>query len=113
MPAAMRPIIGTITAGWSSTSRVGASGRTGPRLPGMTLGENRCNLGAATVADFGQPQDLDCAGAIGQPPNETALFERHDEPMNARFRAQIQRFFHFVERRRHTRVLQALMDEAQ
>ena len=79
----------------------------------MTLGENLCTLGAATVAEFGQPQDFNRSGAIGEPPNEAALLERHDETVNSGFRAQLQRFFHFVERRRHARFLQALMDEAQ
>ena len=112
VPAAIRPIIGTITAGWSSTSR-GASGRTRPRLPGMTLGENLCSLGAETVADFGKPQDFDGSGAIGQAANEAALLERHDEPMNSRLRAQFQRLFHFIERRRHPLVLQALVYKTQ
>ena len=79
----------------------------------MTLGENLCTLGAETVAEFGQPQDLDRPGAIGEAPDEAALLERHDETMNSGFRAQVQRFFHFIERRRHARVLQALMDESQ
>ena len=78
----------------------------------MTLGENLCTLGVATVADFWQSQDFDGPGAIGQPANEAALLERHDEPMNSRFRAQLQRFFHFVERRGHPSLLQALVDEA-
>src|ERR1700727_66760 len=97
VPAAIRPIIGTMTACWSSASRVGPRGRTRPRLPGMTLGENFCTLGVET----------------GQPANEAALLERHDESMNSRFRAQLQRFFHFVERRGHPRLLQALMNETQ
>src|SRR3984957_7421301 len=62
---------------------------------------------------FWQPQNFDRSGAIGQPTNEAALLERHDEPMNSGFRAQIQRLFHFVERRRHTLILQALMDKTQ
>src|ERR1700690_2982543 len=33
--------------------------------------------------------------------------------MNSRFRAQLQRFLHFVERRGHPRLLQALVDETQ
>src|SRR6202044_340315 len=42
-----------------------------------------------------------------------ALLGRHDEPMNSRFRAQLQRFFHFVKRRGHPRLLQPLMNETQ
>src|ERR1700727_2010708 len=33
--------------------------------------------------------------------------------MNSRFRAQLQRFLHFVERRGYPRLLQALVDETQ
>ncbi len=79
----------------------------------MTLGENRCALGVETVAEFGQPQDFDGSGAIGEPPDEAALLERHNQAMNSGFRAQIERFLHFVEGRRHARLLEALMDEAQ
>ena len=113
VPAAIRPIIGTMTAGWSSASRVGPSGRTRPRLPGMTLGENFCNLGVATVADSGSRKTSIARARLAQPANEAALLERHDEPMNSGFRAQLQRFFHFVERRGHPRLLQALVDETQ
>ena len=79
----------------------------------MTLGENRCALGAETVAELGEPQDFDRPGAIGEPADETPLLERHDQSMNSGFRAQIQRLLHFVEGRRHPRVLEALMDETQ
>ena len=79
----------------------------------MTLGENFAARGAATVADFGQAQHLDGPGAIGQPANEIALFQRQDQPVDARFGAQIERLLHFVERRRHARFLQALVNEAQ
>ena len=63
----------------------------------MTLGENLCTLGAGDRRQFGEPQDFDRPGAIGEPPNEAALLERHDETMNSGFRPQVQRFFHFVE----------------
>ncbi len=52
VPAAMRPITGIITerASVSAPER----GRTRPRLPGITLGENFCARGAPTVADSGR-----------------------------------------------------------
>ena len=53
VPAAMRPISGTVAEWCWSASRDGVEERKRPRLPGITLGENRCALGAATVADSG------------------------------------------------------------
>ncbi len=79
----------------------------------MTLGENPCARGVETVADFRQAQDFDRSGAIGKPADETSLLKRHDQAMNSGFRAQIQRLFHFVEGRRHSCLLEALMDETQ
>ncbi len=79
----------------------------------MTLGENLDARGAETVADFGQPQHFDGAGAIGEAPDEATLLERHDETMNSGLRAQVEGFLHFVERRRHARFLQAPMNETQ
>ena len=60
-----------------------------------------------------ESQHLDRASAIGEPANEAALLERHDETMNSGLRPQIERVLHFVEGRRHARLLEALMDETQ
>ncbi len=79
----------------------------------MTLGENFCALGAATVADSGSLKHFDRPGAIGEPPDEAALLKRHDQAMDAGFRAQIERVLHFVEGRRNARFLQALVNEPQ
>ena len=79
----------------------------------MTLGENFWARGPATVADSGKSQDFDGAGAVRQPPDEAALLERHDQAVDARLRTQVQGVLHFVERRGHPGLLQALMNEAQ
>jgi hypothetical protein len=50
---------------------------------------------------FGQPQHFDRAGPIRQAADEIALLKRQDQPMNAGLGAQIERFLHLVERRRH------------
>ena len=62
---------------------------------------------------FGQLDHLDGAGAVGQPADEAALLERGDQAVNSRLGAQIERILHLVERGRHARLGQALVDEAQ
>ena len=84
-----------------------------PRLPAMTLGENLCALRRRDRRRLRESQHLDRPGAIGEPADETPLLERHDQAMNSGLRAQIERVLHFVEGRRHARLLEALMDETQ
>ena len=80
----------------------------------MTLGENlRARLALGGVEDFGQAQHFERAGAIGQAADEAALLERQNQPVNPGLRAQIERVLHLVERGRHARLLQPLMNEAQ
>ncbi len=62
---------------------------------------------------LGKSQDFQSAGAIGQPANEATLFERHDEPVNARLRFEIERILHLVERWWHSVTLEAGMDETE
>ena len=69
--------------------------------------------GGPRRGQFGQTQNFERAGAIGQATDEAAFLEREDQPVNARFRPQIERVLHLVEGRRHARLLQTLMDEAQ
>ena len=62
---------------------------------------------------FGQLDHLDGAGAVWQAADEAALLQRRDQAVNAGFGAQVERILHLVERRRHARLLEALMDKAQ
>jgi hypothetical protein len=52
-------------------------------------------------------------GAARQPADEAALLEPADQAMDARFRAQVQRVLHLVERRRDAGRRQPLIDEHQ
>ena len=54
VPAAMRPITGIITGGLSLLTEGATFGRTRPKLPAITLGENFCGRTAPTVADSGR-----------------------------------------------------------
>ena len=112
VPAAMRPITGTATGRPPSSSD---AVRTRPRLPSMTLGVKPRERPATMPWDdrFGQLDHLDGARPIRQAADEAALLERHDQPMNAGFGAQIERVLHLVEGGRHARFLEALMDEPQ
>ena len=62
---------------------------------------------------FGQLDYLDGPGTIRQATNKAAFLEGGDEPMNSRFRPQIEGVLHLVEGRRHTGFGQPLVDEAQ
>ena len=53
------------------------------------------------------------AGAVGQAANEAALFQRGDEAVDARLRAQVERVLHLVEGGRNAGLLQPLADETQ
>jgi hypothetical protein len=46
-----------------------------------------------------------------QAAQEAALLQAGDQPVDARLRLQVQRLLHLVERRRHTIVVEALVDE--
>ena len=67
----------------------------------------------AVLDRVGQLDDLDGAGAVGQPPDEATLIQRGNQPVNAGFGAQVQRVLHFVEGRRHAGFGQPLVDEPQ
>ena len=82
-----------------------------PRLPGNDARGEFLRPSLGDGRRFGQAQHLDRARAIGEPPDEAALLQRHDQPMNAGLGAQIERLLHFVEGRRHALVLQALVNE--
>jgi len=60
---------------------------------------------------IGQAHHLDGAGAMGQTADKTALFQRCNQAVNARFRAQIQRLFHFIKAGRHTIALHPIVDK--
>ena len=51
--------------------------------------------------EFGQPDHLDGARPVGQAADEAALLQRRDQPVDAGFRAQVERILHLVEGGRH------------
>ena len=81
----------------------------------MTEGENLPLRPPARArrGRFRQTQNFERAGAIGQAADEAAFLERENQPMNPRLRPQVERVLHLVEGRRHARLLQTFMDEAQ
>ncbi|CAN1721793.1 protein of unknown function [Hyphomicrobium sp. 1Nfss2.1] len=62
---------------------------------------------------FGEADDLDGSGAVGEAADETALDQRGDEAVDARFRFEVEGILHFVEGWRHALLLHARMDEEQ
>ena len=62
---------------------------------------------------IGQLNHLDGARPVGQPPDEAALLQRGDQPVDARFGAQIEGVLHLVEGGRNAGLCQPLVDEAQ
>ena len=72
----------------------------------------------AAIADavgdrVGKFDHLNGAGPVWQPADEAALFQGRNQPVNAGFRAEIERILHFIEGRRHARLGQALVNKAQ
>jgi hypothetical protein len=88
------------------------SGRTLPSEPSMTLGL-KPRRDAARPGGHGlrQLDDLQRPGPVRQAADEAALLQCRDQPVDARLGAQVQRFLHFVERRRHAGLLEPFMDE--
>jgi hypothetical protein len=69
--------------------------------------------GGGADSEFRQLDDLDGAGAVRQPADEAALFQRGDQAVDAGLGAQIERILHLVEGGRHAGFLQPLIDESQ
>jgi hypothetical protein len=62
---------------------------------------------------LGHLHDLDRARPMRQPPDEAALLQRRDQPVDPGLGAQVQRLLHLVEGRRHAIALHTLVDEFQ
>ena len=60
---------------------------------------------------FRQPHDFERTSPLFHAPEEAALLERRDQPVDARFGAQIERVLHLVKGRRNARFAHTLMDE--
>src|SRR6266581_3507577 len=60
-----------------------------------------------------KPDHFDRARSVGQPPDEAALLERGDQPVNAGFRAQVERVLHLVEGGGNAALLEPLVNEPQ
>ncbi len=113
VPAAMRPITGTIDRR-IVVDRPGRGGTGAAEIAGDDARREGARPGRRLDGrGFRQPQHLDGAGAIGQPLDEAALLQRHDQAMDAGFGAQVERLLHFVEARRHAFGLEPVVDEAQ
>ncbi len=61
---------------------------------------------------LGLLEHFESARAVGQAADEAALLERRDQPVHSRFRLEIKRFLHFLERRRDAGCFQPLLNEA-
>ena len=70
-------------------------------------------VAASGASELGQLDDFDGAGAVGQAADEATLFQRGDEAVDTRLRAQVERVLHFIEGRRHAGLLQPFIDETQ
>src|SRR5215208_2662535 len=92
VPAAIRPITGTATGRLPSSSEAGALTERLPSVPSMTLGVKPRRPLAA---------------------DEAALLQRRNEAVDSRFRTQIERVLHLVERGRHAGLFQPFIDETQ
>ena len=62
---------------------------------------------------IGQADDFQRPGALFQSPDIPAFFQCRDQPVNARFRFEVQCVLHLVERRRHAGFAYPFMDEHQ
>ncbi len=73
-----------------------------------------CCRGPERFGDIiGQLDDLERAGALFHAAQEAALLQRSDQAMNARFRFEVERVLHLVERGRNARFAHPLVDEHQ
>lgn len=90
-------------------------GAAAPDLAERALDDARGKAAAAAAISgkLRQLDDLDRAGAVGQPADEAALFKRGNQPVDARLRAQVQRILHLVEGGRYTGLFQPFIDETQ
>ena len=69
--------------------------------------------GEARIDRLRQANHLERAGPVRQPPDEAALLERGDEPVDAGLRPEVERVLHLVEGGRDAALLQPLVDEQQ
>ena len=65
------------------------------------------------IQSLGQFNDLDRSGPVGEAADKAPLFQRRDQPVNARLGAQIKRVLHFIERRRNAVALHTFVNELQ
>jgi hypothetical protein len=75
--------------------------------------ETATAIAASGAGELRQLDDFDGAGAVGQATDEAALFQRGDEAVDTRLRAQVERVLHFIEGWRHASLLQPFIDETQ
>src|SRR5262249_2996164 len=69
--------------------------------------------GDAVADRVGEADHLDGTGTVGEPPDEAAFLKRRDQAMDAGLGAQVERFLHLVEGRRHAGLLEPLVNEAE
>src|SRR6266571_4564021 len=89
----------------------------GAHPPEVALDDVRREAAAAPADAVGdrirKPDHFDRARSVGQPPDEAALLERGDQPVNAGFRAQVERVLHLVEGGGNAALLEPLVNEPQ
>ncbi len=75
------------------------------------LGLERATGAGARRGLLGKPDDFKGAGPVRQAPQETAFLQRRDQSVDAGLRGEVQGLLHLVERGRHPRLLDPLVDE--
>jgi hypothetical protein len=77
----------------------------------LHLGRRR-HSGLLGVTALGHAQHFERAGTVRQATDELAFLERADQPVHARLGFEIERFLHFLERRRDTSFVQSIGNKA-
>src|SRR5690606_16431689 len=81
--------------------------------PTFACGRRRLRQILSASSFVRQAQDLDSPRPVRQPPNEAALLQAGNEPVNAGLGLQPKRVLHLIERRRHPFILEMLVQELQ
>ncbi len=109
-PAAILPTSGTSVA--SALLTACARAGIGARL--VALDHPRRETGACLTAEaFRQFDDFDGAGAVREAADETAFFQRRDQPVDAGFRPKVESLLHLVKTGWNTVALYTSVNEIQ
>ena len=78
---------------------------------GGTLAARGCR--GADTRLVGQAQDFERAGPVGQPPDESALFEPGDQPVDTGLGFEPEGVFHLIEGRCNAGRVEPFVDEGE